>query len=140
MRILLTAVIRSSGREISRSVTEISDRFFLQPLYFGLFPLRQFFHLLSRFSKVGRLAQSLGGTCQQPGSPGCPQQLLRLCILIQLLCKSSRTLRPKGMGAWRLVKKEVMLGRWLVTARYPLAALQPDSPYLSLGPKKILDT
>ncbi|GEM_PF-4816931 len=52
-----------------------------------------------------------------PGSPWCPQQLVCRRILIQLLRKSKRTLRPKGMGACKLVKNEAMLDRWLVTIR-----------------------
>ena len=43
--------------------------------------------------------------------------MLRVLILIQLLRKSKRALRPKGMGACRLVKNEVMLGRLPVTVR-----------------------
>jgi len=61
-----------------------------------------------------------------PGSPLCLQQLLRFRILIQLLRTSKQTLRSKAMGACKLVKNEVMLGRLPVTVRYSL--VYPGSP------------
>lgn len=41
-------------------------------------------------------------------------------VLIQLLRRSNRILRPKGMGACKLVKNEAMLGRLPLTVRYLL--------------------
>jgi len=52
-------------------------------------------------------------TCQQPGSPGWPQQLLRVRSLIQLLRTSSRSLRCKGMGARIFVNTDFRLGLFL---------------------------
>jgi hypothetical protein len=46
-----------------------------------------------------------GAACQQPGSPGCPQQLCRFRTLIKLLRKTRYSFRCQGIGADMLVKK-----------------------------------
>jgi hypothetical protein len=43
-----------------------------------------------------------GAGCQQPGSPGCPQQDCRCAILVNVLAKSRRSFQPKGPGWVRL--------------------------------------
>jgi len=48
-----------------------------------------------------------GAACQQPGSPGCPQQRCLLIILIQLLRKARRSFLWKGIGADQLVKNGI---------------------------------
>jgi len=53
-------------------------------------------------------------TSQQPGSPWCPQQLCPLETLIQLFRNSRYTFRCSGMGADILVKKDFMLGIYLL--------------------------
>ena len=49
-------------------------------------------------------------TSQQPGSPGCPQQLLRVRILVQLLARTRPSFRPSGMGALMFENTELRLG------------------------------
>jgi len=39
-----------------------------------------------------------GAGCQQPGSPGWPQQDCRCAILVNVLAKSRRSFQPKGPG------------------------------------------
>jgi hypothetical protein len=46
-----------------------------------------------------------GSDCQQPGSPGWPQQVCLLIILIPKLRKATRIFLGHGMGADQLVKK-----------------------------------
>jgi len=43
--------------------------------------------------------------CQQPGSPGCPQQLWRFLTLMKLLRKTRYSFLCQGIGADMLVKK-----------------------------------
>jgi hypothetical protein len=49
-------------------------------------------------------------TSQHPGSPGWPQQLLRVRSLVQLFTTILCTLRLKGMGARRLVRADLKVG------------------------------
>lgn len=49
--------------------------------------------------------------CQHPGSPGCPQQLLRVRIFFPLFLITSHAFFHGDIGAWRFVKKARALGR-----------------------------
>jgi hypothetical protein len=48
--------------------------------------------------------------CQHPGSSGCPQQFCRLSILIALFRSSEQIFLPRGIVAFRFVKKSLILG------------------------------
>ena len=68
---------------------------------------------------------------QHPGSPRCPQQLLRVRIFVQLLAKTRCTLRPSGIGAPRFEKTAFKLGK----ASFPLELLHvgPGLSYPASG-------
>jgi hypothetical protein len=58
--------------------------------------------------------------CQQPGSPGWPQQSFRFFSLVALFLRRSLIFSESGRGAERFVKKSLMFGLFCLCVCIPL--------------------
>ena len=54
--------------------------------------------------------RGLGGGCQHPGSPGCPQQDCKLLIFSQLFLNNRAIFSVQGRGPAKLARKALGLG------------------------------